>query len=108
MSRIPQQPRNADTPTEGWYRCRLVKGGPLVPCWIMHIDGFWVLLIDGEASRAEREPWHIPRMEWVNMSEQISPQEYERMRANPAANPTQPVDFRALKTLMKGDDDGIA
>lgn len=105
MTRTPQQPRNADTPTEGWYRCSLVKGGPLVPCRIMSVDGYWVLLIDGVPSKAEREPWHIPKAEWVNFSEQISPQEYERMRANPAANPTQPVDFRALKTLMKETED---
>lgn len=112
MTRTPQEPRNADTPTPGFYRCRLVPRGPLVPARIMRTDdNLWLVLIDGEPTmrEAQAEPWSVPRMSWVNFSEQITEDEYSRMRnTSLSVHRNEPVDFRRIKTLTKEADDGIS
>lgn len=103
MTRIPQQPRSADTPSPGFYRCSIVPRGPKVPCRIIEQDGWWLVIRNGEAtSAAMREPWKVPGMEWTNMSEQIAEETYYALLANPPAlDPSKPVDFRSVRTLMK-------
>lgn len=109
MAHEDRTPRAADTPTPGFYRVRMVKGGPWVPARIMHEDGMWLVLIDGEptASVAMADPWKVPRMEWVAFANRLDEGQYrallEARRAlpddHPLKDPRRPVSLRAADSL---------
>ncbi|CAB4149860.1 hypothetical protein UFOVP1433_43 [uncultured Caudovirales phage] len=97
-------PRRVDIPTPGWYRVRLAKGGPWIPCRIAETDGLWICFVDGTptAKAALPDPWSVPKMEWVNFSRAMTEAEYlalvaERSAtgaASPLADATAPIDWR--------------
>ena len=104
-----QTPRPSDTPQLGYYRSRLVKGGPWVPARIMQTDGLWMVLMGGEPTQAAAaaDPWTVRRMEWVAFSPAITEAEYLELltayRAatgdHPFADATAPVDWRQGKPI---------
>ncbi len=110
MPHEDQTPRPVDMPVPGYFRVRLVKGAPWVPARIMEQDGWWLVLIDGEATGpAGREAWKVAQMERVAFSNAITGAQYasllEQRRALPADHPlkdaTKPIDMRAAGSLYR-------
>lgn len=109
MPHEDRTPRPVDVPVPGFFRVRMAKGGPWVPARIMHEDGLWLVLIDGEqtSAAAMAEPWKVPRMEWVAFSNRIDEAQYRTLltarQALPADHPlkdaTRPVDMRAAGSV---------
>ena len=96
-------------PQPGWFNLRLVRGGWRVPCQIVHQDGLWQAIIDGEAKVAAADPaqaegvdriWHggtrIPQFEFDYL---------ESLRAaappdHPARNPTKRIEPSMLTPMV--------
>lgn len=82
------------SPEPGYYSTRLVRGGPEVACRIICADGWWLCLVNGlpTSERAEREPFKVPRLEWIATSRPISEVSYDEMlKAAAAAKPGEPL-----------------
>ncbi len=101
--------RQVDAPEPGFYRRRLVRRGPLVPCRITFENGVWRAQIgrewgipEADALRAEHviAIWHsgeiidedehrylLEVMSWV----------HTHAPDDPLAKPTQPVDLAKMK-----------
>lgn len=105
-----QTPRSAETPEPGWYRVRQVKGGPWVPAQIVCDDGFWLAFIAGEPTSAiaYREPWSVPRLEWIAFAPRITEAEHAAMLqetrgrepGSPLSDPDAPIDWTRGKPLF--------
>ena len=81
------QTRRIDAPEPCWARVRKVKGGPWVAARIWHGIGGLRAEINGGAADVARV--------WES-GEFISSQEYMTLKANPPANPDQPIDIGAM------------
>lgn len=107
-------PRRIDTPSEGYFVIRLVKGGPPVAARIAFDEatGMWQVTINGEPKRPAAEPWHAESMEKVWAYALMTTEaEYNFLLAraaharehdptHPAANPDEPIDFLAMKPIF--------
>ena len=97
------------SPDPGYYATKLVRGGPEVACRIICADGWWVCFVNGAptSETAEREPFRVPRMEWIATSRPISEVEYEAILTaaaaaqpgEPLASPDRPVNWRDAPSL---------
>jgi hypothetical protein len=106
-------PSHPDEPEVGWYKIRLVKGGPWVPAriWLeQNIDPASGELVADEELRAELNGNSAdPYDQWIWLSARpISEQEFlymEDLRRwaawhapdEPAANPRTPIDFQTVR-----------
>lgn len=104
------EPRSGEQPTPGWYRVRLTKGGPWLGARVMHADGLWLALINGQPTGpAEADPWRCNSMERVALyGRAITEGEYAALLAaaaeapagHPLSDPAAPVDFRRAPSLF--------
>ncbi len=93
----------------GHYVVRLVRGGPLVGCRIIETDGWWLLLLNGQATSdaAAENPWDLPRMRHIWPAHSIPEDGYDALLAaaasaqpgEPLAQPTERVDWRRAPSL---------
>lgn len=101
--------RRVDLPEQGFFRIRLVRGGPWVGAEIRCESGIWTGLIDGQPGEtSDADPaaaqhvfriWHsgeiIPEHEHAFL---LSRAAWARLHApdDPAANPNQPIRLDSL------------
>lgn len=100
---------STDQREPGFYRSRLVRGGPWVPHRIMEADGYWLLLRNGvPTSAAAMSSYHdVPGMERMIYARAITEGEYAALLAaaasaadgHPLADPSAPVDLRRAPSL---------
>lgn len=118
-------PRDASRPQPGFYKIRLVPKGPFVAARILHqpgrdpIDGtpldrsyWWTALIDGDAvAEPSIDPQEAGVFRIWPVCWEVSEPEYDYLLANaqwakahaphePAANPRQSIDLRALDPVF--------
>jgi hypothetical protein len=92
-------------PEPGWFRLRLVRGGWQVPCQIVHQDGLWWAIVDGEAKAANADPACAEDVERIwHYGTAIMRHEFDYLEAlrafappdHPARNPLVRIDPRTL------------
>lgn len=98
-------PRVSDTPLPGFYRLKLIRGGPWVPAQIKHDEGGWQTMLDGKWSNQSTDPWLLPDMERIHFGGRDTTEaEVNFMLArkrhaevyepdSPAANPRKAIDL---------------
>ncbi len=101
--------RRLDTPEEGYFILRLVRGGPWVPCAITNTFGLWQAVINGETMQpAHEDPVQAKDVcrVWNYHRERIDRAEYDRLLglkknpSHPANNPQQAIDVGAMAPLF--------
>lgn len=103
------EPLPTDQRPPGFYRLRLVSGGPWIAHRIMEADGLFLLLRNGQptSAAAHADYFAVPGMDRMIYAREISAEEYAALLAaaaeaepgHPLADPTQAVDLRAAKSL---------
>lgn len=88
MTDKTQPSRRIDKPMPGFFRCRIVKGGPYVGARI-----FWRLGI--LAAEVNGDPADVDRV-WTS-GERIHPADWEKLDRNRHPDPGTPIDFKTLK-----------
>lgn len=111
--RRQQEPRRVDEPEPGFYRSKLVRGGPWVGVSVERDDvGDWHVTVDGIERERSRDPWTIPWLrDRYHYADRIKEAEHAYLVAtsawarehnpdHPAANPRQPIRPTTLKSLF--------
>jgi len=105
-------PRRVDQPEPGFFRIKLVKGGPPVAAAIVHDADGWHAVIDGDRLPSAEDPWHAEGLARVwHYGLIIDEPEYRFMLAraaharahdptHPTANPDQPINLADLPPLF--------
>jgi hypothetical protein len=100
-----------DFPVPGFYEIRLVRKGPFVPARIVHEDGLWSAVINGQESHKNADPYEVPMIHRIWPCERtITEDRYAYLNdlrvwaiandpKHPAANPRTPIDLTELKPL---------
>ena len=110
----PTDQRRPDVPMTGYFRIRLVRGGPFVAASIdITADGLWRVMVNGEPSAACAEPWDCPGMERVWFyGHRIDHAEHDYLVAlsaharahdatHPLAQPGRPIDLHAMAPIYR-------
>jgi hypothetical protein len=113
MTRRDEPTRRVDLPEPGWFKLRLVKGGPYVPAMITREWGQWGAIIDGQPGNIfAPDPvlatdvfriWHsgirIEHAEYLHMLE-VSRWAKEHAPDDPAADPTKPISLNRRPSVF--------
>ncbi|MFA9204885.1 MAG: hypothetical protein ACEQSH_00355 [Bacteroidia bacterium] len=104
MSRRDEPSRRVDLPEPGWFKLRLVKGGPYVPAAITRDGGAWGAIINGIRSEpTDADParatdvfrvWHSGmRIDAAEYRHMLAVSHWAKDHApdDPAADPTKPI-----------------
>jgi len=106
-----EAPRAIDKPEEGFFRLRLVRGGPYVPARIAHDETGWWAEIDGQRYQPHPDPTHSEGVFRIwHGGRVIDEAEYRHMLAvrgwaersmpqHPSATPREPIDAEKLRRL---------
>ena len=108
-----EPPRRIDRPEPGWFRKRLVPGGPRVACRIAHEGGLWQAFVNEHPQGpADADPFLAKSvmMLWTG-AERIPEAEYryliatfrwarEHDPAHPFAHPSEPYDPGAARPVF--------
>lgn len=112
MSRWQPSDDRSGNPHPGFYTMKLVKGGPLVPCRILHGDEGWFAVIDGKAYPPHPDPAYEPYVMRVWHSAQHSDEAtYSYLTAlkawaaenapdHPSMHPRHPVNIALLPPVI--------
>ena len=105
MDRRSWKARPVNTPQPGWFKMRLVRGGPFVPARIQHRNGLWWAEIDGQTYEANFDPSYAPEVFRIwHAAEEITETEYQveirGRRAPDAPRSNQPIDLANLPPLF--------
>jgi hypothetical protein len=92
-------------PEPGWFKLRLVPKGWKAPCQIVHLDGQWQAIINGEPRPPHADPALADGVEKVwTWGERIPRLEYDFLLAlagtapadHPSRHPDRPIDRMTL------------
>lgn len=98
MTRRDEPARVVDTPVEGHYRVRRVKGGPFVAARTFRRLGFWGAEIGGQSCGAtDPDPFKADGvMAICNTGIAITKAEYDALIHKPAVSPDRKIDLGSL------------
>lgn len=107
-----QKPRRVDEPEPGFFELSLVRGGPKVAGQIVHEDGRWHAVIDGQPFPAMADPllcrqvmklWHHGRpIDESAYRFRLATKDWavQHNPDHPAARPRQPISLVAMPSLF--------
>jgi hypothetical protein len=104
----PTDNRSLETPSEGYFRLRLVRFGPWIAARIVNANSLWWVELDGRECGGDADPWkaeHMERVWWHG--HRISEDDYRaslavsawakvNAPADPRAKPTEPIDMISI------------
>lgn len=112
MTREPTDaPRPVDRPEPGFFRMKLIRGGPFVAARIGHDTAGWWAEIDGQRYAPHPDPAHAEAVYRVWHGGHVIPEaEYQHLLAvrgwaeremptHPVTHPREPIDDAALRRL---------
>lgn len=99
MTRRHEPSRRVDEPQAGYYRVRMIKGGPWVAAQVEQKLGIWSASINGvPCGAADFDPSRADGVFRVYLTGvSITKAEYDALVRSPPSSPRMPIDIGSIK-----------